>query len=264
MKPINLIPAIALLAASCDGIPPGERYIEVPAAKVERVVLLEDFTGQNCQNCPAAHRAIEKLQEQYGANLAAVSIHAGEFGIPATNTRYTGLMQPEGNVYNNRYGIDEYPMGVVDGRGPLNSDQWAKAVYDAVSKPTPLSISLAAATDGATVEIECGLLSTAELSGNLVVWITESGITARQEDKDLGRVENYTHDNVFRACVNGIDGEAVTLAPGEPLSLSYSIPLRNTATEKWVPANLAAVAFLKKGGAVEQAARANVTNQPNN
>ena len=247
MKPINLIPAIALLAASCDGIPPGERYIEVPAAKVERVVLLEDFTGQNCQNCPAAHRAIEKLQEQYGANLAAV-----------------GLMQPEGNVYNNRYGIDEYPMGVVDGRGPLNSDQWAKAVYDAVSKPTPLSISLAAATDGATVEIECGLLSTAELSGNLVVWITESGITARQEDKDLGRVENYTHDNVFRACVNGIDGEAVTLAPGEPLSLSYSIPLRNTATEKWVPANLAAVAFLKKGGAVEQAARANVTNQPNN
>lgn len=253
--------AIALLPpllGACGEIGPDERYIEVPPANVERVVLLEDFTGQGCVNCPAAHRVIEGLEARYGDNLVAVGIHAGVFGVAADNKRYTGLMQPEGQVYNDRYGISEYPQGVIDGRGPMNADQWAKGVYDAVSRPTPLAIGLEACVEGGAVAVDCALSSSEPLSGSLVVWIVESGIVARQEDEDRGRINDYVHNNVFRACVNGIDGDAVSLKPGEPLALSYSVALRDTDTEKWNPGNLSAVAFVRIGQSVAQAARCGV------
>ena len=109
----HILLSVGLIMTACNDIAENDRYIEVEATKAERTVLLEDFTGQNCVNCPAAHRTIEALEEQYGAHLIAVSIHAGHFGIPATNKRYTGLMQEEGQAYNDLYGIEDYPKGIT-------------------------------------------------------------------------------------------------------------------------------------------------------
>lgn len=247
---------ISLLLSGCDDIPSDDRYIDVPAAKVERTVLLEDFTGQGCVNCPAAHRTIEALQSQYGDHLVAVSIHAGTFGVSADNKRYTGLMQPEGEIYNDRYGIDEYPKGVVDGHSPvLNEDQWADAVYTDISQPTPLTITPQAEVADGMIEVACTMSSTENISGNLVVWIVESGIVARQEDVDLGRITDYVHNNVFRACVNGVDGEIVNLGIGVPSTARYTIAVKDTDTEKWNTSNLSVVAFMKNASGVLQAAR---------
>lgn len=257
-KKIYLSALCGLLLWGCGDIAEDERYIPVEPVKVERTVLLEDFTGQNCVNCPAAHRTIEALEEQYGAHLVAVSIHAGHFGIPATNKRYTGLMQEEGQEYNDRYGIEEYPRGVVDGKTPtLGSDQWASAVYEDISAATPLSISLDAQLDdkGENILIDYSLKSSEALAGNLVVWIIESGIVARQEDINEGRINDYVHNNVFRACVNGLDGEAVTISKGVESQGSYSIAVKDTETEKWNVANLAVVAFVNNASGVLQAAR---------
>ncbi len=253
--------AMGMALAGCNGIAEDDRYIDVEAPKVDRTVLLEDFTGQNCVNCPAAHRVIEALEEQYGSHLVAVSIHAGYFGIAATNKRYTGLMQDDGQKYNDRYGIEDYPKGVLDGRLPvLNPDQWASAVYQDISTPTPVTLSVDAGlnTAGTDIDIVCNVSSSEEYEGNLVVWVVESGIVARQEDINEGRINDYVHNNVFRACVNTLDGAPVKLAIGEARTLSYTIELKNTDTEKWVPENLAIVAFVKNSAGVAQAAKTNV------
>lgn len=261
IKLLFLLLTLGAVVSGCDEIAEDNRYIEVEATKVERNVLLEDFTGQNCINCPAAHRIIEALEEQYGSHLIAVSIHAGHFGISAANTRYTGLMQEEGNVYNERYGIESYPQGIVDGKKPpLNSDQWATAVYDEISVATPLSIDVEASYDADSKQIktQCRLSTTAALDGDLVLWVVESAIVARQEDINEGRINNYVHNNVFRACVNGIDGESVELAANETITKDYSIALKETDTENWNPENLAIVAFVRTPSEVVQAAKANV------
>lgn len=255
---------MGMALAGCNGIADDDRYIDVEAPKVDRTVLLEDFTGQNCVNCPAAHRVIEALEEQYGAHLIAVSIHAGYFGIAATNKRYTGLMQEEGQTYNDRYGIEDYPKGVLDGRLPvLNPDQWASAVYSDISAPTPVTMAVEAALNaaGTGIEIACNIGSSEEYEGNLVVWVVESAIVARQEDINEGRINDYVHNNVFRACVNGIDGSRVKLAIGENTTQNYTIALKDTDTEKWVPENLAIVAFVKNSAGVAQAAKTNVKNK---
>ncbi len=253
--------ALGLVMAGCNEIPADDRYIEVEAVKVERTVLLEDFTGQGCVNCPAAHKIIEALEEQYGDGFIAVSIHAGPFGVSADNKRYTGLMQADGQIYNDRYGIVDYPQGVIDGKlPPLDADKWATAVYDEISVKTPVSISLQAAVDAASGEIsvDCTVESSEAVSGNLVLWMVESGIVARQEDINEGRINDYVHNNVFRACINGLDGVAMSAAPQEDFTATYSIPVKNTETEKWNVDNLAVVAFVKTQAGVVQAAKCNV------
>ncbi len=254
----------ALLAA-CDEVDTSDRYIEVPAAKVERTVLLEDFTGQKCVNCPDAHRIAEALEKQYGEHMVVVAIHCDlNMSYPADNKRYTGLRQPEGQEYYERSGItDGLPMGIVDGHRPaINADRWADAVYNDIQQTTPLSIDMQAHLDGDRIAIECTLLSSESLTGNLVLWIVESGIVARQESS-TGRINDYVHNNVFRACVNGLDGDAVNLVSREPRPFSYSIAIKKTDTEAWVPDNLAVVAFVKQGNDVAQAARCSVTLQTN-
>lgn len=61
--------ALAASLTACDDIKESDRYIEVPAAKVERTVLLEDFTGQNCTNCPAATAPSKRLRSSMASTL---------------------------------------------------------------------------------------------------------------------------------------------------------------------------------------------------
>ena len=56
----------AVFMTACSNIDEDERLIYVKPAAVERSVLLEDFTGQRCVNCPLAADEIAKLHEQYG------------------------------------------------------------------------------------------------------------------------------------------------------------------------------------------------------
>lgn len=72
---IVLLAVVALLTG-CDSVGSDERLIEVPAATVQRNVLIEDFTGQRCIFCPAASEAIAEQQKLYGADkLIAVAFH---------------------------------------------------------------------------------------------------------------------------------------------------------------------------------------------
>ena len=62
---IFIIGVLALLAVSCSHISEDERLIYVKPAQAARCILIEDFTGQRCVNCPAATAEISKLQQQY-------------------------------------------------------------------------------------------------------------------------------------------------------------------------------------------------------
>ena len=252
-KTLIIMAAAALVA--CNDIAENERLIPVESIEAERAVLIEDFTGQKCVNCPDAHKTIEALEAQYHDKVIAVSIHAGAFGIPADNARYTGLMQPEGDTYNDMWNITSWPKGVVNrSGGAIDHDKWPTAVRTALALPTPLDIDIdveCSATE-LTIHVECA--QSQDVSGNLQVWIVENGIVARQESNE-GRINEYVHNNVYRASVNGVGGVPVNLKAFEHQTFTYTQPLRATATETWVSENLAVVAFVYNDGGVVQAER---------
>ena len=85
-----IISCICLLLVGCDRISEDERLIYEKPEPAQRVVLLEDFTGQRCTNCPKATEVIAQLQETYGDALVAVGIHGGPLAF-AGNAKVIGL-----------------------------------------------------------------------------------------------------------------------------------------------------------------------------
>ena len=66
VKTTILTALLTLTMSACSYIDESDRLIYVKPADVKRRVLLEDFTGQRCVNCPKASDEIKALQEQYG------------------------------------------------------------------------------------------------------------------------------------------------------------------------------------------------------
>lgn len=261
-----LIPATALLAmASCDNIDENDRYVPIDRVKPQRVVLLEDFTGQTCNNCPDAHRIIEQLQAQFPGSIVAVSIHAGGMAIHKSQTRFdrnnVGLGTDEGQAYNDAYGIEEWPSGVIDRcSGVLGRDKWAEFLDNELQRPSDLNIDVAAHIEGNDIKIELSMAPQANIAGTLNVWVLENNIVARQIDESGKYNREYVHNHVFRACVTPTDGEPITLSDGIHKTASYSIPLRYNDQERWNPDNLSVVAFIADKKEVHQASITDVKN----
>ena len=240
------LPLLLTAMAACDNIDEKDRYIEVENRPLARKVLLEEFTGQDCVNCPAAHAVIEKLEEQFEGNLIVVSIHAGNFGRPASEG---GLMQEEGDVYAKKWGVTAYPSGVVDeNSGVLNFDGWSTAIRKDGYYPSDMELDMNAylSSDGKTINVECDLTSDVSASGHLQLWVVEDGIIGFQRDGN-NRIYDYVHNNVFRGCVNGVWGQEITISRGESQNFYNTTEMHTVQPEEidnWNPDNLYIVGFV--------------------
>ena len=252
MKKLSIFAAILPLWVACDQVDENDRYIKGEEIEVGRKVLLEEFTGQRCVNCPEAHAIIEKLQDQYGDDLVVVSINAGQFGIKSP----TGLMQEDGNEYADYWNVMAYPSAVVDRTsGVISTDLWASAIRVDAAKVTNLELDLSAelSADGNTVNISTELLTSEKLDGKLQLWVTENDIVGLQFDGDV-RLTDYVHNNVFRACVNGLWGEEISLVANESKTYSNSIEVvkDERGLGNWNTDNLYIVGFVYNDSGVIQ------------
>lgn len=243
---IYSIAAILLAASSflssCDEKEQDQRYEEMTEITPQRNVLLEEFTGQMCPNCPKAHQAVAGFKQQYGEHLIAVSIHAGRFAVENEDYPQLALLRPEGNTYADKWGISAYPSGVINRRqGPLSVDDWVNPLRAELLRTTPLQITAQAQYDETSgkVQITVDMESSVALSGKLQVWVTESNIVASQQDGTV-LLPEYTHNHVFQACVNGTWGEYVEMTSSVPLQKKYEIVKK----DYWKRENLSVVAFV--------------------
>ena len=68
-----------------------------------RKVLLEDYTGFKCVNCPAAAHEAHLLQEFYGDQMVVMGVHAGYYAEPDGSGNYTtDLTTTTGDALNAR------------------------------------------------------------------------------------------------------------------------------------------------------------------
>jgi thiol-disulfide isomerase/thioredoxin len=260
-KILYIIPALALLA-SCDNINEDDRLIEIDAVVPQRAVLLEEFTGQYCKNCYKGHEAIQQLKDQYGDKFIAVSIHAGPAvnAIPESesNEYFQGLKTDDGDYYADKYNIKSYPCGVLNRTtGVLDFDKWAASLLTELAKESKVEIELSATYNAETnkVEIATELKPIADLKGRLQLWIVENGIVSIQLVETDYKLD-YVHNHVYRANVNGQDGESVSLSSNVFKNFEHSISVKDL----WNPANLEVVAFIydENTREVYQAAEAEV------
>ena len=269
MKTNNPI-ILALLAMSlliaCDEVPVDERLTYVEPLEVGRAVLIEDFTGQYCMNCPLATEEIERLIEQYGDSVViAVAIHSGPFSKlkGEISPLHTGI----GDEYFTRWNLSSQPVGLVDrlfGSMALNYTEWGGGVYyelkDSSRCEAPVSFmtTISYDEDSRTSEIEVqtiGLDSTC-VSGKLQVWLVEDSIDSFQLMPDGNMNEHYNHMHVFRASVNDPWGDEIAVNHGEVAVKNYEIVM----DPAWVPEHCAVVTFLYDESGVRQVTKKKLIN----
>lgn len=258
----HIIPATAaLLLAACNPVAEDDRFEAAAPAEINRVVLIEDFTGQNCINCPAAHEVIEQLEAQYPGSVIAVSIHAGDFGIPVERTDlpsgYIGLMTAEGQTLNDSWNIASWPSGVVNRTsGAIGHKDWANAVYSELSHQPLADIKVDAvlSADGSAISINTTIEPRGDINGALHLWVVEDGIVARQRTLGNKIIPDYVHNNVFRASVTPIAGQPEQFSQFIHRTFTHDIAMRATEHELWKAENLRVVAFVTDAAGVQQVA----------
>lgn len=247
--------AVVLLMVSCDKVSLDERLTYVEPPEVGRAVLIEDYTGQYCVNCPRATEEIERLVEEYGDSVViAVAIHSGPFSKHKDGTP-TPLYTALGDEYFSHWNLSSQPIGLVDRLGAFDYTDWGAGVNYVVGFKAPVSFSTATSYDEetrrATVSVQTIGLDSALVTGKLQVWLVEDSIDSFQHMPGGTVNEHYNHMHVFRAAVNGQWGEDVSVNHGDVAIKDYDIVL----DAAWVPEHCSIVTFLYDDNGVKQVAK---------
>ena len=236
---------------SCDE----QRRVIVPfVPSGDRVVLLEEFTGKGCTNCPKGSREIENLLSIFPENLIAVSIHAGFFANPQTfPLGEYDLRSPQAQELYDLLGPNfGYPAGVinrirVNGDMQIGANQWSSAITQQLESAPAVELVLTKTFDPTTRSLSVNVSGIAKepVAGDIriSVMLTESGIIDAQDDQEAGGiVEDYVHMHVLRTMMTPAAGASVltSLTTGQTFSQDYSITLE----PNWVPENMEIVAFV--------------------
>lgn len=275
----SLVAALLIQFSACSNVEEGERLVVVnvverdtvqkpdtiPADTIDyfaftgRHVLIEDFTGQDCVNCPNATDLIAQLQDMHGHDkIIAVGIHSGPLGVkPETDPE--GLATTLGDTYYKYWNIEMQPYGVINrSDGPLSTDWWTAKVNWDLSPELPdpsvnIWIKATAGTDR-KVSIETTVAALEFARAKLQIWLVEDGIVAFQKMPDGSKKNDYVHNHVLRDAVNGPWGEDFVLEYNEKNTFThtYDVPA------KWNLDQLYVVAFAYNDDKVIQTSRGKI------
>ncbi|MBL7939231.1 MAG: Omp28-related outer membrane protein [Flavobacteriales bacterium] len=230
---------------------------------VTRKVLLEDFTGHRCNNCPGAAAIGLQLQDLYGEDLIMVGIHmTSTFAAPvsppnADGSYSTDFRTEAGDAYETALDVAFLPNGAVSRRVYNNSllqgeAAWGSAVADIIGEPADMDIWFSeltynSAANTVSAEVKVAVLNPVDGDHNLTIYLIEDHVVDWQYDSDPSLpdpdVQDYDHRHVLRTTVNGTWGVPLitgSAAAGDTLTLTYADFPVNAA---WDPAHCALVAY---------------------
>lgn len=245
------------LLTACDHIADDEQLIYVPQPPAKRVVLLEDYTGQRCNNCPKGTEIIDSLlASENSESLIAVAIHSGPLGKTANQKSLLSLATETGNEYFDRWMTGQgQPVGQINRHGAVGYQNWTSQVQKEMQKETFVDMLLSAGISEDQIHIHVEEMSRkGSFIGKVQVWVLEDSIVDSQVMSDGTVNRNYVHNHVFRTAANGTWGEDVIIGEGMKAEQAMTVPL----DAKWNVGHLSVVAFAYNDNGVEQAVKEKV------
>ncbi|MDR2980564.1 MAG: Omp28 family outer membrane lipoprotein [Bacteroidales bacterium] len=227
----------------------GISTVEFPELQPEdlyRRILVEEYTGHRCANCPNGHEKLEELHQLFGDTLVIVGIHAGS--LARTNDDYPYDFTTEnGNTLFSDFGLNAIP------RAFFNRTAKDIAVSEWISTVNSMDISRSYAAiqlineynaNKLTVNIKATMLSEYGNPLQLAVYLIEDGIIKPQLNGST-HIEEYEHKHVLRGSLNGTYGdpfpETGLMEKDSAYTRAYSISFEG---RDWNAANCSAVAIL--------------------
>jgi hypothetical protein len=221
-----------------------------PNTNTLKNVLIEDYTGHRCFNCPNAATLLHTLETANPGRVFGASVHTSAVGMSSfqeTDTDYPTVLyndysfqigshfgsQPGTSFIGNPHGtVNRFKNG-TDNTAPPGS--WSGMTSTELAAPLKVNLQAVAnyfsSTRGLFLHVEVDKIDaglTSDLS--LVVYVLEDSIVGPQLMPNLSKNDTYIHRDVLRDCIGGnIFGRAITdkekLPSGKyQLNYSYKIP----------------------------------------
>ena len=197
---------------------------------MKRAVLLEDFTGQDCSNCPAGHAAINSALEEFDAcDVVEIFHHIGF--TPDNFTMDEELFYlnfyPGGQTYAPAFmvnrltsGTSSAPIQQVSTGAVLNMLNAASAVQPYVGVDITSEYDESTRRVSGNVNVLTHVLPESE-NTLLGLFIVQDSIVARQ----IGASDSYVHRYVYRGSLFGEYGGIIHLEKGNTVSVPFEYEL---------------------------------------
>jgi hypothetical protein len=213
----------------------------------KRYILLEDYTGHKCTNCPNAAITAEELQDDTTLGVVVVSVHASPNGaFQATDDSYpTDFTTEAGDVYVvDMPGMFANPMGTINRKKiGLNGTVWhlANSWENAVSQETNQNLeaniqvqtSYFSSTNGLFIHTETEFKSNLVGNYHLIIYLLRNSVVSPQSMDDGTTNYNYNHHHVLSDNINGNWGTEIatgTVVQDSKFYRDFSFELPNDST----------------------------------
>ncbi|MBR9922757.1 MAG: Omp28-related outer membrane protein [Bacteroidetes bacterium] len=235
--------ALVFLFSACDELPveinpvmgPPDMDDTIVIDDQQRQVLIEEFTGVRCVQCPAGSAELKDLLAIHGEQLIAISLHAGEFSPPHPDSEYNFTTSEGDQIINYVGNPIGYPSAVVNRKLfegefdlQLGKSLWAGYIGQEKALPPKVRLGLLADyNDGGMLNVDVRVIVDENIDSEnvrLSVVISEDDIIDRQTTPE-GEDYEYKHQHVFRGMMTNWDGDAIggPLVAGQDLEFSFSM-----------------------------------------
>lgn len=231
-------------------------YIESPVATAQvKNVMIEEFTGVRCPNCPQGHQILATIKAAHPDHVVAMSMHP----INSLGAPYNGLsvmdfrMQEVQDLFTGYYSNPGFePCAGIDGQlfsGEtfvlIDKNKWASKVDAQLTGTTPVNIELSKTYDSTnrqlTMVVELHYTQNVTEANKLTVGLIESGMVTAQLNGSV--IDTfYVHNDVLRSFITANTGDALsqTLEPGRVIRKVY----QKVLDAAWKPENMKIVAYV--------------------
>ena len=207
---------ISVTMISCD-----EKEIIIPEitpVASDRIVLIEDFSGVACVNCPNAGRAIDAIMVDHPDNVIAITVYTNELGLPYPQSKCDLRTESGVSIQNDLGVLAAKPAGTFNrvvlagnDRFNLKPNLWENLVVDQLNNPVLANLNITHTYNESTRMITAKVTANAVADINepvrISLCITENGIIDAQLDGG-GLDLEYEHKHVLRDYITPFDGES--------------------------------------------------------
>jgi hypothetical protein len=191
-----------------------------------RKVLLEDYTGHRCPNCPTGNDIIRNiLVPRYKDSLIVMSIHQGNTFAAPQGTLYVNDYRTEaGEAWGSSsggFGVSFWPAGIVNRKKygstlQLPSAAWSANVPKGLKEPFILKLDVNTNYELSsrilTLTVKSTCMATYTDNIKIIVGIVQDSIVSPQDVRGV-EDDEYEFEHMFRGAFNGTWGEILMSKP---------------------------------------------------
>ncbi|GAA4451440.1 Omp28-related outer membrane protein [Rurimicrobium arvi] len=217
-------------------------YMSAVETAESRKVLIEEFTGASCTNCPDGHKLVASLQASYPDRIVAVAYHTyfpGPIFQPVktleVSSKYDFRDSAATNIGTTIYGtLGSIPIAGIDrvpysGSLKVDKTNWSAQSTNRMAVAAPVNLHLTSSYNSSEniVSLSVKVVYTKQVSTKnaLTIGVAESNIIDAQKFPDADSPA-YQHNHVLRELLTFYSGNSIidsisVKAPGRVYEYYY-------------------------------------------